>query len=115
MSTVDIAPPNSLLLVMDPSVGQIPEGMSDAIVASTASCVAIGTLSEHDGTTRVSISDNAVTETNDAPVFDGVLDTPGGRIAVCSVFDQIILEIAVATARTRVRIYANDNNEPSEI
>lgn len=49
------------------------------------------------------------------PTFDGVLDTPGRKVAVCSVFDEVVLELAVAAKRTRVRIWTNDHAEPSEI
>jgi len=114
MLDADIAPPNSVLLIMDRSVGQIPDGMAGALVASTPTCVAIGTLSEHDGTTHVTL-DDASGSSNSTPTFDGVLDTPGRRLAVCSVLDEVVLEIAVATERTRIRIWANDQAEPNEI
>jgi hypothetical protein len=114
MITADIAPPNSLLLIMDRSVGQVPDSMAEGLVASTATCVAIGTLSEHDGITHVTLDDTS--ESSDsAPTFDGVLDTPDRKLAVCSVLDEVVLEIAVATERTRIRIWTNDPAEPSEI
>ncbi len=115
MISTKISPPNSLVLVMDPSIGQIPDSMSGSLVASTSTCIAIGTLSEHDGVTHVSLSDSPDVAPNVSPTFDGVLETPGNRIAVCSVLDEVILENKVTTSRTRVRIWANDPMEPSEI
>jgi hypothetical protein len=115
MPIADIAPPNSLLLIMDRSVGQIPESMAGGLVAFTATCAAIGTLSEHDGSTRVILDDGSGPPAHGTLVFDGVLDTPGLKLAVCSVLDEVVLELAVAAERTRVRIWANDQAEPSEI
>ena len=115
MISAEISPPNSLVLVMDPSVGQIPDSMSGSLVASTSTCIAIGTLSEHDGVTHVSLSDRPDVAPDGSPTFDGVLETPDNRAAVCSVLDEVILEMKVPTGRTRVRIWANDPMEPSEI
>jgi hypothetical protein len=115
MLTTDIAPPNSLLLIMDRSIGEIPERMAGGLIALTPTCVAIGTLSEHDGSTRVILDDGSGPPAHGSPMFDGVMDTPGRKVAVCSVLDEVVLELAVAGERTRVRIWANDQVEPSEI
>lgn len=113
--TADIAPPNSLLLIMDRSVGRIPESMAGGPVAHTRSCVAIGTRSGQDGTTHVTLECGSRHAARETPVFDGVLHTPDRRVAVCSVLDDVILEVEVATDRTRVLILANDYTEPDEI
>jgi hypothetical protein len=115
MLTAEVAPPNSVLLIMDRSVGQIPESMSRGLVAATPTCIAIGTLSEHDGATRVTLDGDFEPEAQGNPVFDGVLDTPSRKLAVCSVFDDVVLEVVVATERTRVRIWVNDQVEPSAV
>ena len=114
MISVEVAPSHSLVLVMDPSVGRIPEKMSGALVAATTTCVAIGTLSEHDGTTRICLGTEEYSGGGNG-VFDGELDTPGGRVAVCSVLDEVLLEVPVPFRRSRVRIWANDDQEPSEL
>lgn len=115
MLTANIAPPNSLLLVMDRTVGRVPDSMQGRDIAFTPTCIAIGTLSEHDGSTHVMLGDNSEPLARTAPIFDGVLDTPGRKLAVCSVLDEVILEIDVAAERTRVRVWSNDQAEPSEI
>jgi len=115
MPTVDVAPPNSVLLIMDRSVGQVPESMEGSLIAATPTCVAIGTLSEHDGTTHVTLDSSPPPSEQGTPVFVAVLDTPGRHVAVCSVFDEAVLEVEVETERTRVLIWANDQAEPSEI
>jgi|ERR1043166_6206130 hypothetical protein len=115
MAVTDIAPPNSLLLIMDRSIGQPPESMAGEIAASTSTCVAIGTRSEHDGTTHVTLDDGHRTFAVGTPCFDGVLETPSRRLAVCSVIEEVFLEADVMTERTRVRVSVNDPTEPREV
>lgn len=110
------APRNSLVLVMDRTVADIPASMSHGLVAATESCVAIGTLSELDGETSISLSDEeADAGSGEAPVFDGVLNTPSGKLSVCSVLDEVLLECDVSSCRSRVRVWANHSSEPDEI
>jgi len=118
MIAIDVAPPNSLLLIMDPSVGEIPESMSGALVAANATCIAIGTLSAQDGSTQVFVGrldEDEGTGTQCQIVFDGVLATPQKRIVVASVMEDIFFETQVSGTHTRVRIRANDSSEPNEI
>ena len=115
MKVADIAPPNSLLLIMDRSAGEVPETLAGHLVAATGTCIAIGTLSEHDGTTRVTLDGDANPAPHDTPVFDGLLETPGLELAVCTVLDDVVLAATVPTQRTWVRVWANDQTEPSEI
>ena len=115
MKTAHIAPPNSLLLIMDRSVGQIPESMGASLVAATSTCIAIGTLSEHDGTTQVTLDGNPDPTPHGPPVFDGLLETPSRELTVNTVLDEVVLRVALSTQQTRVLIWANDGAEPSEI
>jgi hypothetical protein len=111
-----VAPPNSLVLVMDHTLGNVPDSMNQNLVASTQSCVAVGTLSEADGETFLSLSDETPSRLpNRAPVFDGVLPTPSKRVSVCSVRDEPLLLLDVPASRTRVRVWANHTSEPNEI
>lgn len=111
-----VAPPNSLILVMDQKVGEVPDSMNHGMVAATASCVAVGTLSEADGETFISLSDEVPSRLpKQAPVFDGVLPTPTKRLAVCSVQDEPLLALDVPSSSTRVRIWANHPAEANEI
>jgi hypothetical protein len=117
-TTIDVAPSNSLVLIMDRSIGVIPATMDGGLVSANSTCVAVGTLSEHDGETSISLSDE-----NDvpppgfghSPVFDGVLDTPSMTVSVCSVLDEVLLEIQVGTAKTHVQVWANDALEPDVV
>ena len=111
-----LAPPNSLILIMDRSVGEVPETMSGAAVASTTSCVAVGTLSEHDGETSITISDERPEAVLSLSIiFDGDLSTPDRNLAVCTVGDVAVISTAVPSPSTRVQIWANDRSEPDHI
>lgn len=114
--TVTVAPSNSLVLVMDRAVGVIPEKMGGGLVAATSTCVAVGTLSEHDGETSISLSDEGATsELGTEPVFDGVMKTPSRVLSVCSVLDDVLIEMAVPSDETRVQVWVNDGAEPDKI
>lgn len=113
--TVTAAPRNSVILVMDRSVGVIPETMSGELVSATPTCVAVGTLSEHDGETSISLSDEVPSDLGATPKFDGVLRTPSRTLSVCSVLEEVFLETRVPSDETRVQIWANDPSEPDAV
>jgi hypothetical protein len=111
-----IAPPNSVILVMDQTVGEVPDSMNKGIVSATRSCIAIGTLSEVDGETFISLSDETPAQLpKAAPVFDGTLFTPTKKLSVCSVLGDSLLVLDVPSSSTRVRIWVNHPVEPSAV
>jgi hypothetical protein len=50
-----------------------------------------------------------------ATTFQKVLGTPSGKIAVCSVHDERLLELEVGSVRTRVVVIANDATESNSL
>src|SRR3954454_24914334 len=113
---VTLAPRNSLILVMDRIVGAVPETMAGGLVAATPTCIAVGTKSEHDGETSISLSDEAMSSRSGSnPRYDGVLKTPSRHLSVCSVLDEVLLEMSVPSDATRVQVLANDAAEPDDI
>jgi hypothetical protein len=108
--------PNSLILVMDQTVGKVPDSMNQSLVAATTTCVAVGTVSETDAQTFISLSDEIPPRmSKQVLAFDGVLPTPSRRLSVCSVHDDALLVLDVAGNNTRVRIWADHPAEPNEI
>lgn len=113
---ISIAPENSLILIMDRTIGEIPETMNGVLVASTDSCIAIGTLCSIDGETLITLSnENVIIEGNKLPIFDNILNTPSKMISVCTVLNKAILEMEVKESRTRVQIQVNHSSEPDNI
>jgi hypothetical protein len=113
--TFRFAPPNSMVVVMDQTGGDIPATFGGTLVAFTDSCVAIATLAAIDGETTIVLADEMPTAFAGSPAFDGVLETPSKGISLHSALDQRLLDFAVADVRTRVRVWANDPSAPDEI
>lgn len=112
---VRIAPPNSLLLLMDLRSREFPARMGGAGVAATASCIAIACRSDADGRTRVVLGGRGDVEPSGALVFEGTLATPSRRASLRTVHDQEILGLDVPGDRVRVRIWADDAREPGNV
>lgn len=92
----NIAPLNSLILVMDRTIGEIPDPdrIGVSLVTATPSCLSIGTLCSVDGDTTVTLSDNESEIGNNLiNVYDGVLKTPNKLLSVCTVQDEPVLGI----------------------
>ncbi len=53
----DLGPLNSFVLIMDRSVGALPESMQGASVARTLSSVGIGMLPQHNSDTLITVAD----------------------------------------------------------
>lgn len=107
---------NSVILIMDRTIGDVPESMNDGLVSATSSCVAVGTLSEFDGETSITLTnDSTANKPQGHPVFDGHIDTPSGRLSICSITDEPLIECEVAKSQTKVLIWVNDELEPDEI
>jgi hypothetical protein len=109
---VTVKPPNSLVLVGDP-LGAPPISMGNDLVAATTSCVAVGTLNEADGATRLRL----VEALGDIPpilAFEGILQTPNRVLSIRNVLGKTYLEQPVSKI-TNVQIWVNHQSEPDEI
>lgn len=114
-NSTKIAPPNSLILIEDPSGGQIPASMKGSLIASTDFCIAVGCRSDTDGETEFTLGKAHDVDPGDHPVFQGILKTPSLRITLKSVVGQTILEAPVSHRETMVRIWVNDPSEPDRV
>lgn len=111
-----INPRNSVILIMDRTIGEVPESMNGGLVAATNTCVAIGTLSEFDGKTRIILSDNIEEiECSKYKVFEGFIDTPSKILSISSILDEPLLESSVPGSRTKIFVCVNDEFEPDDI
>lgn len=89
--TIKTAPPYSIVLVMDRTVGEVPEALGSELTAATPTCVAVGTFSASDGLTQITFGYLSPNHTVLAEAFDGMLETPANRISVCTALDDILL------------------------
>jgi hypothetical protein len=112
---IKVQGPNSLLLIGD-SRGKPPQTF-EGLVTATSSCVAIGTLMEMDGPTRVRLLDD---RWYDEPLpltvaFDGSLKLPHGVLRVENVLGEVYLERKLEPKSVRLQIYVNHPTEPDQI
>jgi hypothetical protein len=117
MKSARFAPPYSVVLVTDPSNGEIPHSssMREALIASTQSCIAVGCMAEVNGETEFTLGLSQDVDPGMPPAFEGVLKTPSRRIVVRSVLGQVILDAAVSGQKTKVRVWVNDRKEPDRV
>ena len=115
MPEVKVQAPNSLLLIGD-SRGKMPQSF-EGLVTATSSCIAIGTLMEMDGPTRVRLLDD---RWYDEPLpltvaWDGSVKLPHGVLRVENVLGEIYLERKLEPKSVRLQIYVNHPTEPDQI
>lgn len=116
--TLDLAPPNSVILVMDREAGQPPETMGDGLAVATRSCVAIGTLCEVDGTTSVAFTSGPEASHKRAGMkqaFDGLIATPSREVHLCTTALESVAKLPVSATMARVRVWANHESEPDHV
>jgi len=109
------APPNSLVLIVDQGGGTIPATMTEGLIASTNSCIAVGCRSEIDGDTEFILGEVADVNPGSQPAFRGNLKTPSRKIALRAVTGVTIFEISVPHQDTTVCVWANDAIEPDQV
>jgi hypothetical protein len=113
-----LTPSNSLVLIMDPAKSEIPASMSGREVAMTSSCIAVGTLEEHEGPTAVRMVDATSVQNEPLPpleVADTTLHCESNSLVVSDVLGERYIEWSLSTADVRVRVYTNHSTEPDEI
>jgi hypothetical protein len=80
--------------------------------------VAVGTLSEIDGDTTVTLADEDAALHSAADlhkVFGGTIQTPKHELHVCTVLLEPILKIDVPSTEIAVEIWVNNDSEPNRI
>ena len=112
-----ISPPNSIVLIMDAVTGQPPETFGGALIATTATCIAVGTLSEQEGETTVLLSDESTYEDPTCQIlaYEGSLTVLGGEVSVMTALNNVILKLPVQARDVWVRVWVNDKSEPDRV
>jgi hypothetical protein len=103
---------------MDPASRDIPASLQGKPFASTSAVLAIGTLSEFDGDTHLTLANEDLlyeSQTGMSQVFSGELETPQGQICICDIGLNPILSLRTESKRTHIQVLANDTFEPSVV
>lgn len=117
MLTVTAALPNAIVFVMDDEFGELPESMGGRRVASTPSCVVVGTLHEQFGNTELVLADHIdeVDQTDMHILFNGQIECPSGEISLVTALDEKLLSMPLNGTSVRVRVFVNDDIEPDKV
>ncbi len=108
--------PHLVLLIMDPDCGEVPETMVGCLVSVTASCIAIGTISQPDEFVLVEILDEAQTcHAQLQRVGSWQVNIENKRLAVCSVLMEQLLVVDINSNCPEVELWANDASDPDHI
>ena len=93
-----------------------PEQLDDGLVHYNRQCVSVGCYPEIDGeTTFILGRATEMGRESVVPVFDGTIETPTRRLVICTVLGTILLEAEVPDQSTRVRVWANHLQWPTEV
>ena len=115
MLAISVRPRNSVVLLSDRSVGEIPATLGESAVAATNSCLAIACQSEIDGLTRIELQFAREGSPTGKLAFAGELLTPTCVLSVLSVELEELLATPVSSKQTSVRVYTNHPSEPDQI
>ena len=119
MTTTTLCPPNAILFVFDRTNHNVsvPEYIDGQLIASTDTCLSVGTQDAVDGDTTISLERLHKGASANIPhkVFTGRLRTPGRKIAVVTSEGQIVLEQDVEGEIARVEIWTDDLRNPARV
>lgn len=113
--TVRLAPPNSLILILDPQGAEIPATMSGGLISSTDTCIAVGCMSEDDGETELTLGEAKAVDPGYASALEKRISTPSRKLSVKSVLGVTLLETQVSSPSVMVQVWVNDAREPDKV
>ena len=107
--------PNGIIAILDPSGGNPPHTFSDTRVGATPSCIVIGCRLEMDGETEIAVGLASEMEPKAFLIFDDTLETPSRAVEVATVHADILVRMPASDVKTRIRVWANEEREASQI
>jgi hypothetical protein len=113
------APAYSRIYISDASGGTPPDPTIMQPVMSTPTCVSVSVLMDQDGPTTFTLGDfrEVIPQRvpQQAPVFDGMIDTPEAHLVISTAESVVFMDMPVRGKTTRVRIWTNHPTEPDEV
>jgi hypothetical protein len=111
-TSLKISPPHSLVLISDPTSGDVPARMAGAAIAATSRCIAVGCRAEMDGQTELVLGGMGEVDPGTAPAWEGQLHTPSRLVVIRSVLGEALLDTPVSGGDTLIRIWVDEEREP---
>ena len=108
--------PNAIIFLYDLASKdiQVPEYIDNVLVAANEKCISVGTQADVDGdvTIRLSSQIDDSDKKSCEQVFDGLISTPGKKLAVSTSEDDAILQVDVKGEKTQVFVWVDDSDFP---
>lgn len=115
VTTLMIAPPNSMVLIEDVGGGTPREMARSERIAATPSCILVGCRVYQDGDTELALGPARDVPHEGATVFDGVLETPNGALRIATIAGTVLASQTVGAPNIRVRVWTNHATEPDRV
>jgi hypothetical protein len=115
-STINIAPPNSIIFVMDRRNKDTPI-LTEGLIVANPSCVVIGTYPEPDGETTIILTDEATRDVGapDSLAFTGSIRVPSRDLSVSTAYHDVLLSMPTSSEEVRLRVWVNHPECPDRI
>ncbi|MGK3970049.1 hypothetical protein WMF38_31270 [Sorangium sp. So ce118] len=112
-------PTHPIIFVFDPSNEnmEVPAYDPGRLVSFNDSCVSVRTIADVDGdvTATLAVELPIGTTAGSVEVFRGIIDTPGGIVALITSENKILLDMKVNRSRVPVRLLVDDETHPARI
>lgn len=113
--SVTITPPYSLILLLDPATGVVPQSMNGQLIAVSQSCVAVGCRPEDDGPTTVILGSKSLVDPGREPFFACEIETPSRVLELQTALGATLATADVGRSIARLSVWVNDSLEPDKI
>lgn len=111
-----ISVPHGIVFVLDPSNREvvIPAYVDGEVISSNPTCVSVATVPEVDGDLTLRLGKSATpADKSILVVFEGLIETPGKRLAIGTPDIDAVLETDVPDVLTYIVIQVDDPKSPN--
>jgi len=115
MESMRSSPINSIVFISADVRSKPPEHVYGALIGYNETCVSVGCYPSDDGETEFFLGRSDEFATEGEIVFDGTIETPTGSLMISTVDGEVLLEQAVPSTRTRVRVRVNHPKWPDQV
>jgi hypothetical protein len=118
-ATTTYSPPHPIIFVFDPSneVMDVPVYDPEQVVSFNATCLSIRTIADVDGEVTITLAADLPPGTiaGGIEVFRGIVATPGGKVALVTSENRVLLEMSVSRSGAPIRVLVDDERHPVRI
>lgn len=114
--SVSTNPVNSILFIEDRPTANIPAvDPTTAPAWATPDCIIVKAYPEQDGSTEILLGDQTEVDPGRPPDFTSVLKTPGRRVLVRDVLDEVVVTMQSSRELTRISIWLSHPEWPDRV